>query len=81
VTHDEIRAAVLDSLAAIAPEVDAEAIGPDESLREELDIDSMDFLAFVTALHERLGVTVPEVDYPQVDSISGAVRYLAAKLG
>jgi acyl carrier protein len=75
---EELRTTVLDALAGIAPETDPSAISPTASLRDELDIDSMDFLAFVTALHDRTGVTVAETDYPAVDSIDGAVAYLAA---
>lgn len=78
-TNDEIRAAVLESLSEIAPEADPSTLGDDDSLREELDIDSMDFLAFVTALHDKLGVSVPESEYAQVDSIGGAVSYVAAR--
>jgi acyl carrier protein len=47
-------------------------------LRDQLDIDSMDFLNFVIALHERLGVDVPERDYPQLATFDGCVEYLAA---
>jgi acyl carrier protein len=79
-TRDELRAAVVGALAAIAPETDPSAIDATASLRDELDIDSMDFLAFVTALHDRTGVTVPETEYPSVDSIDGAVAYLAAHM-
>lgn len=78
-TNDEIRAVVLECLSEIAPEADPSALGADDSLRDELDIDSMDFLAFVTALHERLGVSIPETDYPKVDSIGGAVAYLSSR--
>jgi acyl carrier protein len=81
VTNDEIRDVIFESLSEIAPEADPTTIDPEESLRDELDIDSMDFLNFVTALHERLGVSVPETDYPKVDSISGAVSYLASRVG
>jgi acyl carrier protein len=81
VTNDEIRAAILESLSEIAPEADPSTLDPGESLRDELDIDSMDFLNFVTALHERLGVSIPETDYPKVDSLDGAVSYLASRLG
>lgn len=80
-TNDEIRAAILESLSEIAPEADPSTLDPGESLRDELDIDSMDFLNFVTALHERLGVSIPETDYPKVDSLDGAVSYLASRLG
>ncbi|MCZ7679014.1 MAG: acyl carrier protein [Sandaracinaceae bacterium] len=80
-THEEIRAVVVSALSDVAPESDPGAIDPSADLREELDIDSMDFLAFVTALHDRLGVSVPERDYPAVGTIDGAVRYLASRVG
>lgn len=79
-TDDEIRALLLECLSDVAPEIDPATIDPSESLREELDIDSMDFLAFVRALHERTGVSIPELDYPKVDTLDGAVAYLGAKL-
>ena len=78
-TDEEIRAAVLAALAEIAPEVPTDSIDPSESLRDDLDLDSMDFLAFVRALHEATGVEVPEVDYPRVDGVDRAVSYLASK--
>jgi acyl carrier protein len=79
-TEAEIRALVLEQLGNIAPEADPSAIDPDASLRDELDIDSMDFLNFVIALHERLEVDIPEVDYPKLATINGAVGYLGGKL-
>lgn len=78
-SEDEIRAAVLEELGNIAPEADMSAVDPNADLREELDIDSMDFLNFITALHDRLGVNVPELDYPKLTTIDGAVAYLAEK--
>ena len=53
---------------------------PGQDLREALDIDSMDFLNFVTAVHHRLGVDVPELDYPKLSTLDGAVKYLETKL-
>ncbi len=79
-THDEIRAVVVRSIESVAPEADASSLDPKVDLREELDIDSMDFLNFVTALHDELGVEIPEADYPKVKSIDGCVAYVAAKL-
>jgi acyl carrier protein len=76
----EIRALVLEQLGNIAPEADLSAIDPEAALRDELDIDSMDFLNFVIALHERLEVDIPEVDYPKLATINGAVGYLGGKL-
>jgi acyl carrier protein len=80
-TIAEIRTVVREELNNIAPEVDLAAIDPAADLREALDIDSMDFLNFVTALHHRLGIDIPEVDYPKLVTLDGAVAYLAHQLG
>ena len=80
-TQDELRKTVLDTLEEIAPEADLGALPPHKDLREELDIDSMDFLNFVIALHEKLGVDIPEADYPQLITLDGAVGYLVARCG
>jgi len=80
-TRDELREAVLGILGSIAPEVDLAAIRPDADLREELDIDSMDFLRFVVRVHERLGVSIPESEYPRVRTLDRCIDYLAAALG
>jgi len=79
--ENDIRAAVITELGNIAPETDATTVNPEADLREELDIDSLDFLNFITALHKKLGVNVPESDYPRLLTVKGAVAYLAAKLG
>ena len=76
----DIRAVVQEELGNIAPEIDLKAVDPSADLRDALDIDSMDFLNFVTAIHHRLGVDIPELDYPQLVTLNGAVAYLAAKL-
>jgi acyl carrier protein len=78
-TQETIRDAVFSVLGEIAPEADPAAVNPAESLRDQLDLDSMDFLNFVIALHKRLGVEIPEADYPQLASVDGAVSYLAAR--
>ena len=75
----EIRSLVIAELGNIAPETDAATIDPNADLREALDIDSLDFLNFVTAVHKKLGVNVPESDYPRLLTIKGAVAYLLAK--
>lgn len=79
-TQDEIRKAVLNALAGVAPELDEATLRTDKSFRDQLDIDSMDFLNYVIALHEAVGVDIPESDYGSVASIDGAAAYLAAKL-
>ncbi len=79
-TRDDIRAAVVQGLTRIAPESDPAGIDPGADLREELDIDSMDFLRFVTGLHESLSVEIPEADYTKMGSLDACVAYLAARL-
>jgi acyl carrier protein len=79
-TENEIRAAVIDELGNIAPETDAATIDPDDDLREALDIDSLDFLNFLAALHKRLGVNVPESDYAKLRTVNGAITYLAKEM-
>lgn len=75
-SKDELRATVLQLLGEVAPEADLTRIKPDVSFRDQLDIDSMDFLNFVVALHERLGVAIPETDYGKVATLNGCVEYL-----
>ena len=65
----------------IAPEIDMSGIDPAADLRKAMDIDSMDFLNFITALHRRLGIDIPEIDYPKLVTLDGAITYLRAKLG
>lgn len=77
---DDIREVVRSALAAIAPEADLDQLAPDEDVREALDLDSMDILRFATALHERLGVDVPEADYAQITTSEGCVRYLERRV-
>ena len=76
-TRDEIRAAVLRALGEIAPEADLSAITPDLPFRDQLDLDSMDFLNFVIAAHAALHVEIPEADYPKLATLDGCVDYLA----
>ena len=78
-TADEIRNVIVETLARIAPELNAASIRPDVQFREQLDLDSMDFLNFVLALHERLGVDIPESDYSKLSTLDRAVQYLGAK--
>lgn len=79
-TPDEIKSTALRILGEIAPEADLSALKPDVSFRDQLDIDSMDFLNFVIALHEALHVDIPEVDYPKLDSLNACVKYLPSLL-
>lgn len=75
-TREEARRALEDALREVAPDADLATLEADASLREELDLDSMDLLALARRLHERLGVEIPERDYARIDSLSAAVEYL-----
>lgn len=75
---ESIRRAVIESALEIAPEADFGRVDGGRSLREQVELDSFDFLNLLIALHARVGVEVPESDYRQVDSLDGLVAYLAA---
>ena len=77
----DISKVLQEELNNIAPEIDMSGIDPAADLREAMDIDSMDFLNFITALHRRLGIDIPEIDYPKLVTLDGAMTYLKAKLG
>jgi acyl carrier protein len=76
----DIRKLVHDELNNIAPEIDMATVDPKADLREAIDIDSMDFLNFITAIHRRLSLDIPEEDYPKLITLDGAMAYIAAKL-
>lgn len=80
-TKDQILAATLEELTNVAPDLADETIPPDADLREVFDLDSMDFLNWFTALHRRLWVDIPELDYPKLRSMDDVATYLAARLG
>ncbi len=80
-TPDEARDALFEELGNIAPEWDAAEIDPQEDIRDAMDIDSMDLLNLVIALHKRLGIDIPESDYGKMITINGAVAYLVAQSG
>ena len=77
----DIRTILQEELGNVAPEMDLQKLDPTADLREALDIDSMDFLNFVVAVHHRLGVDIPELDYPNLVTLDRAVTYLKGKLG
>lgn len=66
-------------LGEIAPDLDVAAVGPEDDLRNDIGLDSMDFLNFVIAAHKQLGVDVPEADYGKITSLSKFARYIAAR--
>lgn len=75
-TRDQLKTVVFRTLGAIAPEADLSQIKPDVALRDQLDVDSMDFLNFVIGLHKELNIEIPEADYPELSTLDGCVDYL-----
>ena len=79
-SETDIRKVVQEELNNIAPEVDLATVDPTADLREAIDIDPIDFMNLVTALHHRTGIEIPEIDYPKLATLSGIVAYFEAKL-
>jgi acyl carrier protein len=76
----ELRGIVIDKLRSIAPEVDGGQLDAGLPLREQVDLDSMDWLNFLIGLHERLKVEIPEADYGKLRTLDDLLGYLMAKL-
>jgi acyl carrier protein len=77
---EELKSQVLKLLATIAPELDAASLRADKPLRNQIDLDSMDWLNFLVALHERLKVDIPEADYGKLATLDQLLAYLKEKL-
>jgi acyl carrier protein len=79
-TEAQLKATICKVLGQIAPEADLSTLGPDDNVRETLDIDSFDHLNFLIGLNEALGVEIPEGDYGQLTTLADIVRYLTARV-
>ena len=79
-TREEIRAEVLDILADIAPDEDLSSLDDAQSFREQMELDSMDFLDIVMELRKRRRVQIPEDDYVNLASMNSTVDYLEPML-
>ena len=79
-TRDEIKSAFLEELNRVAPDIEPDEVSDDDHLLDDLELDSMDILNLVTAIQSRFGVSVPEIDYPRLETTNKAVDYLGAKL-
>ena len=77
---EEIRAAIIDILADIAPDEDLTDLTDEVAFRDQLELDSMDFLDIVMELRKRYRVQVPEEDYPELNSMATTVTYLTPKM-
>jgi acyl carrier protein len=80
VNTDRARHILTEAVGLVAPEVEVNRLDPAASLREQADLDSMDFLELVALLADSLHGDIPEDDYGQLDTLDTAVAYLAARL-
>jgi acyl carrier protein len=79
-TATEIREEILDILSDIAPDEDLSAIDADKPFREQLELDSMDFLDIVMELRKRHRIQIPEEDYKHLASLASTVAYLEPRM-
>lgn len=78
-TQDECKQRVVEIIADIAPDEDLSGLKPDVRLRDQVQLDSMDFLDIVMELRKRYGIEVPEADYPRLASLDSSAEYLTPK--
>jgi acyl carrier protein len=76
-----LRQALLDTLRRIAPEVAPGDLDPAVPLRDQVDLDSMDWLNFLVGLNAKLGIDIPESDYAKLVTLNDLVAYARAQLG
>jgi len=80
-TREQLRDVILHLLQELAPDAEVRKLSSDDGLRDALQLDALDFLSFIIAVHETLRVDVPEGDYPQLGTLGGRVDYLARARG
>jgi acyl carrier protein len=79
-TADEIRQVILDILGDIAPDEDLSKLDDDAPFREQLELDSMDFLDIVMELRKRYRIQIPEEEYGELVSMQSTVKYLEPRM-
>lgn len=75
-TDQEIKKVILDSLHFVAPEIDLNSIKPNAPFRDQMDIDSIDFVRFIIRLHQTLDIEILETDYPKLTSVKSCSDYI-----
>jgi len=79
-TRDDALELIKTVLHQVAPEASIDDVGPNETLQEALDMDSIDFLNLVIGLNEKTGIDIPERDYPEMTTVDGLVSYLTSRM-
>lgn len=77
-SEERLRQIVMEALTGVAPEIDPDALDPDVNFRDQLELDSVNYLDFVLSVERALGVRIPEQDYPRLSCLSGCLSYLAS---
>lgn len=77
--EQDARQAVHTAISQVAPDVDFDGLDEDSRLRQDLELDSLDFLRLVETINEATGVDIPERDYAAVATVKGMIGYLAAR--
>ncbi len=78
--EDEVRTQLLAALAEIAPEVDGAALDAERPLRQQVDLDSADWLNFLVAVHERLGVEIPDAEAGRLRTLAQVIAFCTERL-
>ena len=79
-SRDEIKDVILESIEDIDEEADLASLDANAPLRDQLDLDSMDFLDIVMELRKRYKLQIPEEEYPQLATLASCVNYLEPRL-
>jgi acyl carrier protein len=79
-TRDEVKEAIIEIINDILPEGDCSEVDPDQKLRDQLELDSMDFLDIVMELRKQYKVQIPEEDYPKLATLNSCIEYLTPKM-
>ena len=77
---EQLRTLILDVIGDVAPEADVGSIAPTVSFHDQFEIDSVDYLNIMMTLEARLGIAIPEADYPKLSSLAGCIDYFQPKL-
>ena len=78
-TEEQVKQIVIDIINEIAPDEDTSNLKSEVNLRDQMDLDSMDFLDIVMELRKQHGIEVPEEDYPKLASLDSCAYYLTPK--
>jgi acyl carrier protein len=81
VSRESLINLIEDALRQVAPEVEPGSLDPNQNLRDQIEIDSIDFVRFVMAVSQRTGVEVSPLDYPRLSSLASCAEYFAGRTG